>query len=187
MPSAAANVPSIRRAGPADALALGRLHVAAWHETYRGLVPDALLAGLSAEERGKAWEEILRDPGGFGDSHVHLAEEEEGELIGFAACRAQPDATLAADGFCGEIGAIYLRRIAQGRGIGRLLMRTVAADLGERGCRGASLWVLRDNMPARRFHERLAGEVVGEKREVRPEGELVEVAYGWRDLTLLAE
>lgn len=185
MPSTAANVPEIRPAAAADAMALGRLHVAAWRETYRGLLPDAMLAGLSAEARGAAWEEVLRDPAAYQDARIHLAEE-DGDMIGFAACGAQSDAGLAAAGFDGEIGAIYLLRTAQRRGIGRLLMQTAAADLKGRGFRAASLWVLRDNMPARRFYERLGGELVGEKRDMRPEGELVEVAYGWRDLAQLA-
>jgi ribosomal protein S18 acetylase RimI-like enzyme len=186
MPSAAANVPVIRVAGVADAVALGRLHVAAWHETYRGLVPGAMLAGLSAEERGAVWAEMLADPAGYHDVRVHLAEQ-GGKTIGFAACGTQSDAALAAEGFDGEIGAIYLLGAAQRRGIGRLLMRAAAADLRARGLQSATLWVLRENMPARRFYERLGGEVVGEKRDVRPEGELVELAYGWSDLRPLQQ
>lgn len=186
MPLAATNVPIIRLAEPVDGMALGRLHVAAWHETYKGLVPDLILAGLDPEKRGAVWEEMLRDPARFQDVRVHLAEQ-DGEMIGFAACGTQGDPTLAAAGFDGEIGAIYLRRTAQRRGIGRLLMRTAAADLASRGWHGASLWVLRENMPARRFYEQLGGIVVGEKRDVRPEGELVELAYGWPDLRVLEE
>jgi ribosomal protein S18 acetylase RimI-like enzyme len=184
MPSAAANVPNIRVAEVADAVALGHLHVAAWRETYRGLLPEIMLAELSAENRGAVWEEMLRDPAGYRDTRVHLAER-DGEMIGFAACCAQSDAGLAAAGFDGEIGAIYLRRAAQRRGIGRLLMRTAAADLSLCGFRAASLWVLRENMPARDFYEHLGGIVIGEKRDARPEGELVELAYGWRDLRAL--
>ncbi|MBV9883828.1 MAG: GNAT family N-acetyltransferase [Sphingomonadaceae bacterium] len=167
-------------------MALGRLHVAAWRETYQGLVPDAMLAGLSPEGRGEAWAEMLRDPAGYQDVRVHLAGQ-DGEPIGFAACGSQSDAALAAEGFDGEIGAIYLYRAAQGRGIGRLLMRTAAADLSARGLQAASLWVLRGNIPARGFYEHLGGVVIGEKRGVRPDGELVELAYGWRDLGRLQD
>jgi ribosomal protein S18 acetylase RimI-like enzyme len=184
MPSAAENVPVIRIAEVADAFALGRLHVAAWRETYRGLVPDIMLAELSPQGRGAVWEEILRNPAGYRDSRVQLAER-DGEMIGFAACCAQTDATTAGAGFDGEIGAIYLRRAAQRRGVGTLLMRTAAADLSKRGFQAASLWVLRGNLQARHFYEHLGGIAVGEKRDLRPEGELVELAYGWRDLRLL--
>src|SRR5436853_7941614 len=94
MPSAPANVPAIRLAGPADAMVLGRLHVTAWHETYHGLVPDTILAELSAENRGAVWAEMLDDPAGYHDTKVHLAEQ-DGEMVGFAACCAQTDPGLA--------------------------------------------------------------------------------------------
>jgi ribosomal protein S18 acetylase RimI-like enzyme len=186
MPSAATNVPELRRANVADALALGRLHVAAWHETYRGLVPDAMLAGLSGDERGAAWAEMLDNPSAYHEVRVHVAER-DGELIGFAACCAQREESLAAAGYEGEIGAIYLRRAAQRHGVGRRLMQAVAADLLERGLHGASLWVLRENLPARLFYERLGAAIFGEKEDLRPEGALVELAYGWRDLLVLCQ
>ena len=36
----------IRAAHPADALPIARVHVQAWHESYRGLIPDATIAAL---------------------------------------------------------------------------------------------------------------------------------------------
>lgn len=53
------------------------------------------------------------------------------------------------------------------------------------GHTAASLWVLRENSPARIFYEALGGEVIGEKRDEQPNATLVEVAYGWRDLSRL--
>ncbi len=44
-----------------------------------------------------------------------------------------------------------------------------------------SLWVLEHNRLARCFYERTGGRLIAEKR-----GNLVEVAYGWRDLRTLA-
>jgi hypothetical protein len=62
--------------------------------------------------------------------------------------------------------------------------------------RGAALWVLRDNEPARRFYEVLGAKLVGQRVETVDEfvsGERVgatdvlhEVAYGWPDLSVLA-
>jgi hypothetical protein len=39
----------LRQATHADAAAPGRLHVTSWHETYAGLLPDAMLAALSVD------------------------------------------------------------------------------------------------------------------------------------------
>ena len=83
----------------------------------------------------------------------------------------------------GEIFAIYLLRAQQRHGIGRRLMGTAFAALRDRGCRSAAAWVLRDNLLARGFYERLGGAVVGE----RTEPDLgVELAYSWRELAVLA-
>jgi len=42
---------TLRRATLDDAEALGALHVASWHETYVGIIPDEMLAGRSVGER----------------------------------------------------------------------------------------------------------------------------------------
>ncbi len=38
---------TIRRARPADAAAIGAVHVAAWRSAYPGILPDDYLARLS--------------------------------------------------------------------------------------------------------------------------------------------
>jgi hypothetical protein len=42
---------SIRVAGVADAGAIAAVHVEAWRETYVGIVPVQVLAGLSVDRR----------------------------------------------------------------------------------------------------------------------------------------
>jgi len=49
----------------------------------------------------------------------------------------------------------------------------------------ADLWVLRDNAVARRFYERLGSELVGERADEQSGVTLVELAYGWSDLSRL--
>lgn len=46
---------SIRGATVADAEGIAHIHVASWRSTYRGIMPDALLAGLSMERRAANW------------------------------------------------------------------------------------------------------------------------------------
>ena len=45
--------------------------------------------------------------------------------------------------------------------------------------------MLRENAAARCFYERLGGIIVCEREEEQSGATLVEVAYGWRDLSLL--
>lgn len=177
--------PTLREAVPADAVALGDVHVASWRETYAGLLPDAMLALLSVEARVAMWASVLGDPSASGTVSVIVAEAED-RIVGFGACGRQRDAALAGQGFDGEIGAIYLLRAYQGTGAGRALMGELARALTGAGQSAVSLWVLRENAQARGFYEALGGEVLDERVDDGPDGAIVEVAYGWRDLSRLS-
>jgi ribosomal protein S18 acetylase RimI-like enzyme len=173
-----------REAKPGDAGALGTLHVASWRESYAGLLPEALLAGLSADARAALWGAVLEDPAAFGGAAVLVAES-AGGIVGFGACGGQRDEALTGDGFDGEVGAVYVLRSHQRAGVGQSLMRLMARRLLDQGRRGAALWVLRENIAARAFYERLGGAVVAERKAEESGAVLTEVAYGWSDLSAL--
>jgi ribosomal protein S18 acetylase RimI-like enzyme len=172
-------VAQIRIATPDDAAALGQMHVASWHETYTGLLPDKMLASLSVEARSTAWAKIMQEPAS--STVVHLAEHED-TIIGFGACGAQRTQSLKVKGYDGEIGAIYVLREFQKRKIGTRLLRAVSSNLQRRGFNAVALWVLRDNVRARRFYEHFGGKVIAEREDVRDGAILMELAYGWPDL-----
>jgi|HubBroStandDraft_1064217.scaffolds.fasta_scaffold1028085_2 ribosomal protein S18 acetylase RimI-like enzyme len=71
--------------------------------------------------------------------------------------------------------------------VGGALMSALASDLLGRGLHGVVLWVLRENTAARRFYEKCAGDVVGEKKDVRGKAVLIEVDYGWNHIELLQQ
>lgn len=175
---------SLRRAKPEDASELGALHVASWDETYSGILPDAMLADLSVASRTARWAKILGDGTSSANTVVWLAED-QGRVVGFGSAGRQRDPGLEAKGFDAEISAIYVLRSHQRAGLGRALMAAMALTLRERAHCAASLWVLRENEIARKFYDRLGGIVVAEKEDVRPLATLVEVAYGWKNLSSL--
>jgi phosphoribosylanthranilate isomerase len=166
----------LRRGTPADADALGATHVQAWREAYAGLVPEDVLAGLDARERAAMWRR-----GMAGTTVVQLAEQ-GGTIVGFGSSGPQRDPSLP---LSGEIGAIYVLRSAQRRGIGRMLMAAMAHDLLAAGHASASLWVLETNAQARRFYEALGGREFTKREQDRDGFSAVGIAYGWDDLTVL--
>lgn len=175
---------SLRRATESDAAGLAAVHVASWRETYAGIMPDAMLAGLSVEARAETWRRILGDPSVAGGTGVYIVED-QGRIVGFGSCGEQRDRYLADLGFDGEISAIYVLQSHQGRGVGRAVVREMAAALQRRAHEAVTLWVLRENAIARGFYEHLGGAVIAEKKDERPGATLTEVAYGWRDLARL--
>ena len=173
-----------RLATTEDATAIGALHVLSWHETYTGLLPQDMLADLSAESRASMWATVLSAPFSPNGTRVYVAER-AGEIIGFGACGGQRDDTIRERGFAGEFGAIYILRSQQGAGVGRALMNLMARDLFARSVPSASLWVLRENVGARGFYEGLSGTIIVEKEVAEGDTTLHEVAYGWLDLAHL--
>ena len=161
----------VRPARAAAAPALGEVSVRCWRETYRGLMSDRLLDALSAEERVGGWRDRLA---GAAAPPFHFTAEQAGEVVGFGACGARRGSLLPGDG---EVYSINLLRKAQGRGGGRGLMSAMTAALARAGFRSVSLWVLRENWPARRFYERLGGREVAERLDLAHGEPLAKIAY----------
>jgi GNAT superfamily N-acetyltransferase len=171
-------VVKVRRASISDAPAIARVHADTWRTTYKGLMTDEFLPNLSYDRRQRMWEESLNDP--KRTTTVLVADDEEGRVIGFAACGAARDEKE----YDGELFAIYVTQDWQGRGVGRELLRSAAQDLKARGFGSMLVWVLADN-PFRRFYESLGGERVRTRNaEIGGQG-LRELGYGWRSLDSL--
>jgi GNAT superfamily N-acetyltransferase len=174
----------IRAATADDAYAIADVHVAAWRETYRGIVPEEYLAGLSVERRERMWSQILSDPAFT--TGVFIATDDTGHVVGFASGGPRSASGPAYAPYTGDLYAIYLLREAQGQGAGAALLRAVAAWLVERGMRSMLVWVLAEN-PSRGFYAAQGGMPVGEE-EIEIGGKrLVEVAYGWPDVDMLVK
>jgi ribosomal protein S18 acetylase RimI-like enzyme len=169
----------VREAVCADAEAIARVHVASWRTTYRGIMPDAVLDGLSVAERQGMWEQQLCE--GRSDLCIYVAASTEAQVIGFAS-GGRPQAEIP--GYDAELHTVYLLAEHQGKGVGRRLMGAVARCLHARGARRLVLWVLADNQPSRRFYEGLGGVVVTQQPFEIGGATLDEVAYGY-DLSAL--
>lgn len=168
----------VREASTADVQSIAEVHVAGWRETYAGILPCPLSTGLRVEQRGAIWSAV------HGDAEVTLlvGEDEMGAIMGFGAAGLPKDPLPP---FEVEVYALYVVKEAQRRGLGRALLGRLAGAQLELGRRSALLWVFRDNLAARRFYERLGGELVDEQPKAFGEITCVEVAYGWRDLAPL--
>jgi ribosomal protein S18 acetylase RimI-like enzyme len=178
------SAPRIRAALPADAHAIARVHVQAWLETYRGLVPDAMLDALSVDRNAGMWEAALGHEQLGHEQHgvVQVAETEAG-IVGFGSAGKTRDAKL---GTSGEVSSIYLLDHSKRRGIGRTLFGSLLRALAERGHTSVGLWVLVANAPTRRFYEALGGRIGPERIRQNDLGDLNEIAYLWDDLARFA-
>jgi GNAT superfamily N-acetyltransferase len=163
---------SIRLADVPDAAAIAHVHVQSWLTTYKGLLPAEYLASLNEAERAPLWQEWLTR-----DISVFVAES-EGKIVGFAGAGPIREPFAAFDA---ELYAIYLLEEAQGRGIGKNLLRALADALIEKGHTSMLVWVLEQNS-AVRFYQKMGAEHLMSKQIEIGGIPLTELALGWPDL-----
>ena len=168
----------IRPARVEDADTIARLHVDGWRETYAGILPDDVLAGLDVTEKAEMWTRALASP----DLDAFVGGGSEDALTGFACARER---TNVPDTFEGEFQAIYVLKAGQGIGLGHGLMTAMARALNARGFRSAALRVARENAPARAFYARLGGVEAGRGAHQIGDIRIDEVIYGWPDISVL--
>ncbi len=167
----------VRPAVVADVEQMARLHIAASLQAYAGVIPEHALGAITVAERARRWKETIATAR---SDEAILVGVSEDRIAGLGHCGPQRTLTLPV---AGEFFCAYVAPGAQRQGVGTALMIAMARFLVDRGMAGASLWVARDNLAARRFYEWLGGTVWAEKEEGRPDFVLAEVAYVWRDLS----
>jgi GNAT superfamily N-acetyltransferase len=171
---------NIRLAGVPDAAGIAYVHVTAWRETYRGLIPDSVLDTLSIARGTERWKNTLDDSTDM--YHLTLAAEVNGRVAGFANYGREHGGDSK---YLGELFALYVLKDFHGQGIGWALVQRTAEELLKLEIPSMLVWVLAEN-PARKFYEHLGGVYLREKSIEIGESILMEQAYGWKDLRPLA-
>lgn len=172
--------PHVRPAAMLDAPGIARVQHASWRSAYLGMLPHEILTGMDEAQGAAFWEAVLTRTRQF--DTVLLAELER-DVVGFVSFGP---IRQRIPGYSGEFYALYVLPEAQGCGIGTGLMAQAARELVRQRWIGATVWVLEENQPARRFYERLGGLPLGTPKTLHYRGQqyasVREVAYGWPDL-----
>lgn len=161
----------IRRARPADAVALAETHDEAWRAAYRGIIPGTELEKMISR-RGPAWWDSAIRKG----SRIALLSFRD-MVAGYANYGRNRARSLFYDG---EIYELYLRPEFQGLGFGRQLFTAARRDLAQCGLRSLVVWALCDNEPAIEFYRALGGRAVARSSERFGNRVLDKIAFAWR-------
>lgn len=120
---------------------VSRVYELSWKKAYRGILPDDYLDALSETK----WSShLLRDA-----DRLLLAKEGE-TIIGVSTYSPARDPSKTG---WGEIISIYLLPSHYRRGIGTELLKAAVKELTTMGYKRIYLWVLEENIPARKFYE----------------------------------
>lgn len=106
----------IRRAKLDDAQGIAKVHVNSWRTTYKDIIPNDFLDNLSVEQRTELWKKNLERE----DNYVAIAENNEGQIIGFADAWKRETNVVENSG---DLTSIYLLEEYQGKGIGKKLLK----------------------------------------------------------------
>jgi len=163
----------IRSATIDDASSIARVTVDTWRSAYRGLIDQEYLDGLSYENREQGWREFP-----FDNAFVYVAEDETGNIIGFAAAGPERENNPI---YTGELYALYVYDNHQNQDIGSSLFNAVRQRFKKLGISSLLLWALSDS-PYRRFYEREGGVTLKSKALNIDGLDYMITAYGWLDI-----
>jgi GNAT superfamily N-acetyltransferase len=146
----------VRPAVPEDAYDVARVQVRSWQWAYHGLIARAYLDSLEPETWAGRYT--------FGRMGIGLPFTQ-------VAVDGSTIYGLATTGLCrdedlpnfGELMAIYVDPAHVGNGVGRALITSARERLSVVSTQ-AALWVLQDNVRARRFYERDGWSFDGTRR-----------------------
>lgn len=135
----------IRKATEEDARQIAEIVVEDWKNAYRGIIDSDYLDALNVEERYQREKQRYQ---------VYTVAAEDREVLGFAWNETAGDE--ASD--C-EIIALYVRYAKRNNGIGKTLFRNSVEYFRAAGKKKMIIWCLKDNAEARRFYEKMGGQV----------------------------
>ena len=133
----------IRYITPADdIMAISRIYEESWKYTYKGLIPQDYLESIPegrwvANLENSNWSTLVCIDNGRIVGTSSFCESRFSQFSGWA-----------------EIIAIYLLADYMGRGFGKALFDSVIVELKKMGYRNIFLWVLEENLRARKFYEK---------------------------------
>ena len=133
----------IRYITPADdKMTISRIYEESWKYAYKGIIPQDYLESLP---EGRWVANLENSNGGT------LVCVDNGRIVGTSSfCESRFNQFKG----WGEIISIYLLPDYMGRGFGKVFFDSVIVELKKMGYRNIFVWVLEENLRARKFYEK---------------------------------
>lgn len=145
----------IRKANQNDVSDIAHIHFTSWNATYADLLPETYCAKENNLSQKRAmWEEIIPSSG----VNTWIARETENNNVGFISYFTKDDEC--------EITTLYILPQYQSLGLGNKLMNSAIDDIYQYNRYiSLSLWVLKTNLSAISFYEKLGFKSDGKHSE----------------------
>lgn len=160
----------IRSADINDADIMGEIHSKSWKAAYKGIIPDKILDSITPEKEKKFFEKAISEK--REEDYLIFRDDEAAGMITIGKCRDKDK-----DDTYGEIWGIYLHPDYYHKGIGAVLINWGIDELKKRNYKRITLWVLEENMSARKFYEKIGFRHDGTVNEINIGKKLNECRY----------
>ncbi len=140
----------IRRATLQDVSIISQIHAECWKTAYRGIMPQKYLDELKVD----FWVPTFTNWIENGIFSVYLICVDE-IPVGCTAYGKSRDDKLPD---WGEVISVYIRSDYWGKGLAKKLLEYVLLCMRQDGYRNCYLWVLKENLRARHFYEKIRFE-----------------------------
>jgi L-amino acid N-acyltransferase YncA len=126
----------IRQITDNDVPAIADIYNNNWETTYRNLLPDSFLDGMTREHSIDKWLKHIRTSshGGF------VALNENNQVIGFSAYKPYPDLEN-----CILLDSLHITASAQGKGIGKALILAIGKYAFTSGYKKMAICIIKGN------------------------------------------
>ena len=154
---------TIRPATLDDARALAYIIRITWIYTYKGVVPDEVLLARTSlsnfNDSVKRWEESLRKAATDAAKVYRVAEDENGEVVGFTCGGTLDTPELKTDK---ELAGLYVHPAVHSSGAGKALMFEFARLMKAQGAATFGVGCLTGNKIGMGFYKHMGGKPVFE-------------------------
>ena len=134
----------IRQAEKEDVRQIAEILVEDWQKAYRGIMDDAFLDSMNAEQRYEI--EIKR-------YEKYIVAADGNEILGYAWLEETGDEPADC-----EVIALYVRYAKRNNGVGKRLMQYAFSRFREAGRKKMIVWCLKENYESRKFYEKAGGK-----------------------------
>ena len=137
-----------------DLMQVSSVYEQSWKHAYKGIIPQSYLDSIP---EGR-WAASITRPG-----MNSLIAVDNGKIVGTSAFSASRWEKFPE---YGEIVSVYLMPEYMRKGYGRALLEKALSEINAMGFKNTLLWVLEENVNARRFYEHIgfmnSGEVMND-------------------------
>ncbi len=144
----------IREAILDDIARIVEINIESWQNTYASIIDNDDLFSIDKQERIEKFQTT------FSEKKILVATL-NGEVVGFAWYNEN----MSDNSYENEIVALYVDLKYRKNGVGKTLFEGVINKINKRGTSNLIIWCLEKNYNARKFYERLGGNLIKESKK----------------------